>query len=142
MARQSVDNPKLKHCIMCDRWTKEYLLKQHYCDPCWRAYSRQQKRISKHRQTLMAYYGNKCSICDRGFDAMNKRNIHVDHDHTAAYNIRGLLCLNCNSMLGHCRDNLDILRRAIEYLEERQDKPLDELLAEIEAAQTQAPEVF
>ena len=142
MARQSIDNPKLKHCIMCDRWTKDFHLKQHYCDPCWRAYSRQQKRISKHRSTLMAYYGNQCSICERGFDAMNKRNIHVDHDHSAAYNIRGLLCLNCNSILGHARDSLDILEKAISYLKERQDRPLDDLLEEIALGEVDNADLF
>ena len=142
MARQHPDNAKLKHCIMCDRWTKEYTLKQHYCDPCWRAYSRQQKRISKHRATLLYYYGNECSICGRGFDSMNKRNIHVDHDHSAAYNIRGLLCLNCNSILGHARDSLEILEKAIDYLKNRQDRPLDEVLEEIQNQQSQVGDLF
>lgn len=142
MSRQHPDNAKLKHCIMCDRWTKEYQLKQHYCDPCWRAYARQQKRISKHRTTLLHYYGNHCSICGRGFDAMNKRNIHVDHDHSAAYNIRGLLCLNCNSILGHARDRIEILERAIEYLKEREDRPLDEVLQEIQNMQNPVHDLF
>jgi hypothetical protein len=35
--------------------------------------------------------------------------------------VRGLLCRLCNLMLGHCRDNPDTLRAAIDYLI---DKPL------------------
>jgi len=31
--------------------------------------------------------------------------------------IRGLLCRDCNLMLGHAQDNPDILREAANYLE-------------------------
>ena len=142
MKKYYIKNGKNLVNLNQETWTKDFHLKQHYCDPCWRAYSRQQKRISKHRSTLMAYYGNQCSICNRGFDAMNKRNIHVDHDHSAAYNIRGLLCLNCNSILGHARDSLDILEKAISYLKERQDRPLDDLLEEIALGEVDNADLF
>jgi len=142
MARQDVTDAKLKHCIMCDRWTKEYKLKQHYCDPCWRVYRRQQNRIAKHRATLMEFYGNRCAICERDLTVLRSSTIHVDHDHSAAYNIRGILCLNCNSILGHARDKRHILEAAIKYLEVRQDRPLEEVLEEIAAAENPMDDLF
>lgn len=39
----------------------------------------------------------------------------VDHCHTTK-DIRGLLCTNCNTILGKCYDSVDILLKAIQYL--------------------------
>lgn len=52
----------------------------------------------------------KCAICN---DKHNKLNI--DHCHTTG-KVRGLLCTNCNQALGKVKDNIDILKSAIEYL--------------------------
>ena len=41
---------------------------------------------------------------------------HVDHNHATKV-VRGLLCCNCNFVVGHCLDNVEILRAAIAYLE-------------------------
>lgn len=60
-----------------------------------------------------------CEICGKAapVDAYHKRH-HIDHDHkTGEY--RGILCKDCNRMLGSARDNPEILRRAVAYLEER-----------------------
>lgn len=57
--------------------------------------------------------GGRCEICKR-----EESNLHIDHDHTTG-KIRGLLCLLCNTGLGKFRDNKEILREAIRYLDER-----------------------
>ncbi len=54
----------------------------------------------------------KCAICG---GLPGKRSLSVDHDHTT-FAVRGLLCNRCNALLGHCRDNPDVLLSAIEYL--------------------------
>ena len=41
--------------------------------------------------------------------------LFVDHCHTTN-KVRGLLCQVCNTLLGNAKDNIDILKRAIEYL--------------------------
>ncbi len=41
--------------------------------------------------------------------------LHVDHCHETGV-VRGLLCTNCNIILGKCYDKPDILERAIQYL--------------------------
>lgn len=56
----------------------------------------------------------RCDLCKNTLEI--GKNCHVDHDHKTGY-IRGLLCGSCNLMLGHAKDNIETLKRAIEYLE-------------------------
>jgi hypothetical protein len=56
-----------------------------------------------------------CAICHRP-EAMKGRRLSVDHIHGLAKS-RGLLCQNCNALLGHAFDSIPILRQAIIYLE-------------------------
>ena len=57
---------------------------------------------------------NNCQICDKEFDRSIKEP-HVDHCHDTG-EVRGILCRNCNQMLGGARDNIKTLAKAIEYL--------------------------
>lgn len=57
-----------------------------------------------------------CAICDK-VPTVNKRGgLHADHDH-ANKTPRALLCNNCNLMLGHAKDQAEVLRKAALYLE-------------------------
>lgn len=56
-----------------------------------------------------------CSIC-HGIETAKNRNLHVDHCHSTG-KIRGLLCGNCNRLLGYAKDNLSVLVDAGVYLE-------------------------
>lgn len=67
----------------------------------------------KDYESLLAAQDHKCSICRRGLDAFEP---HVDHSH-ATGQVRGLLCFNCNTGLGHFRDDITVLKAAIEYLD-------------------------
>ena len=60
----------------------------------------------------------RCAICLTA-EVNGKGRFHVDHDHETGL-IRGLLCNHCNWMLGHARDNTEIMRSAIRYLEKAQ----------------------
>lgn len=51
-----------------------------------------------------------CQVC-----GAQDKLMHYDHDHTTG-DFRGMLCFNCNSGLGHFRDNPDLLAKAIAYL--------------------------
>lgn len=53
-----------------------------------------------------------CGICKQKVDGY----LHVDHDHSNGV-IRGLLCKNCNHGLGNFKDNINLLKNAIEYLD-------------------------
>ncbi len=72
--------------------------------------------------TLHDYFGMlvsqnySCKICHT-HQANLKRAMCVDHDHSTG-KVRGLLCDICNRSLGLLKDNVDVLKRAVEYLEE------------------------
>lgn len=56
----------------------------------------------------------KCAICRQDFQ--KDRVGQIDHDHKTGQ-VRGLLCLHCNLLLGHAKDQPNILRAALTYLE-------------------------
>ena len=61
----------------------------------------------------MIKQGGKCGICG---DLPTSRRLSVDHDEKTGAN-RGLLCTRCNVGLGYFKDNIEILKHAIRYLE-------------------------
>lgn len=54
---------------------------------------------------------NKCAICG----TKSEKSLAVDHCHTTG-KVRGLLCLKCNTAIGKLNDDVILLQRAIEYL--------------------------
>lgn len=56
-----------------------------------------------------------CKICGKRCLETKNNVLMVDHCHKTD-KVRGLLCGNCNSMLGHAKDNPTILLKAIQYL--------------------------
>ena len=54
--------------------------------------------------------GGVCKIC------LLSKKLVVDHDHSPPYAVRGLLCDECNKMLGHGKDNLATFERAALYI--------------------------
>lgn len=72
---------------------------------------------------LMAQ-GNKCAICARSFgdDPRSRKDLpHVDHSHSTG-RVRALLCVRCNQGIGLLREDADLLRSAITYLERHKSK--------------------
>jgi Recombination endonuclease VII len=55
----------------------------------------------------------QCEVCGR----RNGRHggIALDHCHKTGV-FRGWICFSCNTILGHCADNPEILRKLIDYL--------------------------
>lgn len=50
-----------------------------------------------------------CAICNKHRDKF-KRNLSVDHDHTTNQ-IRGLLCIICNTNVGVVEDKLEMIQK-------------------------------
>ncbi|MCQ9385088.1 endonuclease VII domain-containing protein [Brevibacterium moorei] len=64
---------------------------------------------------ILESQGGKCAICQRATGAT--KWLAVDHDHKTGYT-RGICCLTCNKfILGRSRDDPEVFRRAIAYLE-------------------------
>ena len=60
-----------------------------------------------------------CKICRDPFDAVDVRQVHIDHCHDTG-KVRGVLCSNCNKGLGCFRDNPSFLREAALHVEQFQ----------------------
>lgn len=61
----------------------------------------------------------RCYICGTPETDLT-RGLCLDHNHITGQN-RKLLCNNCNNLLGHAKENTDILSKAIEYIDEHND---------------------
>lgn len=64
---------------------------------------------------LLAEQNGLCAICGKGEDSKDGRSLSLDHCH-ATGRIRGLLCNRCNPLLGYARDDVQVLEKAIQYL--------------------------
>lgn len=71
------------------------------------------------KELILTEQNHLCAIC--GKRLKDSINSYVDHDHKTG-KIRGILCNNCNSVLGFSNDDKSILFWAIEYLEKFEDK--------------------
>lgn len=122
----------------CKPCKKEYD-KAHKAEWNFRPYSRiirykshLKNKYSLTMENLVAIYesqGGGCSICNTALPHPEDENgdkwfTSIDHDHSCCPSdtscgrcVRGLLCRDCNLMLGHAKDNTDTLKRAVEYLE-------------------------
>lgn len=56
-----------------------------------------------------------CAVC--GTADPGSRGWQIDHPHDGSGDVRGVLCMHCNSGLGFFKDSAASLRRAIEYIE-------------------------
>jgi hypothetical protein len=63
--------------------------------------------------SLREVQSGTCAICQRATG--KAKRLAVDHNHRTG-DVRGLLCGPCNSLLAHCRDDVEMLRRAARYL--------------------------
>lgn len=66
---------------------------------------------------LVTKQEGRCAICGLDHAArVGSGRLSIDHCHESG-KVRGLLCHRCNSLLGHAKDNIDTLKKAITYLE-------------------------
>lgn len=114
---------KTKICNYCglEKFTTEFNLDKRYSDGF---YYRCKKCISilyifrKYGVNLdeeLIKQNNKCLICDIVFTDVGDSRPYVDHNHETG-EFRGILCYNCNLLIGLANENIDILQSAVDYL--------------------------
>jgi Recombination endonuclease VII len=111
-------------CQTCDqvKKTSEYYLNENRCKSCCIVRASGYKREKSTGWTKEEYdqaakeQDGLCAICRNPEPVANKK-LAADHCHKTGTK-RGLLCSECNFLLGKAKDNPDILRAAIRYLEE------------------------
>lgn len=89
-----------------------------YCLECRTEHQQVLKQIKAaydYLEVLKAQHG-VCAICHEPPE-MGARLFHYDHNH-ATGKFRGLLCHNCNMMLGFARESVRFLSMAIVYVQD------------------------
>lgn len=112
---------KEKKCPVCKKNFTPKLNRAVYCSAYCYSYRKNIKNSYNVEvdfiYKLLKEQNNKCIICNLKFNKKNYRTkFNVDHNHKTGV-IRGLLCNNCNFLLGQAKDDIDILNKAIRYLE-------------------------
>lgn len=106
-----------KACILAER-KEDYRL-----NPRKRVMADRKQHLKRYGLTIESYnqlFANQrgcCLGCDRHQSEFN-RNLVVDHNHETGQ-VRGLLCVTCNLILGYAQDDIAILQNLIKYLEIR-----------------------
>lgn len=70
----------------------------------------------EERNTLTKNQNYQCKICGIEETRLDNKGLVVDHCHKSGV-VRGMLCGACNRAIGLLKENIDSLKKAIEYLE-------------------------
>jgi len=130
----------LIHCRRCNKYMDEsefslnkgrkYKGKQYatysYCKECKKymghldVYRKYGGMTPEDYLAMEAKQNGVCRICEKD---NNGKRLMVDHDHSCCPGVntcgkctRGLLCKNCNWALGNAKDNVELLKKMIDYL--------------------------
>ena len=108
-----------KECKVCNK-ERKYRWHQTELGKLSSANTKLKRRFGITLDEFNEMYKNqsgKCLICD-ATESMLGHRLAVDHCHITG-KIRGLLCKSCNVALGGFKDNIESLKKAIKYLEEK-----------------------
>lgn len=75
---------------------------------------RKYKLKRKDYNKMVEYQGGKCVICEK--TCTKNPVLSIDHDHKTG-KVRGLLCNACNSGIAFFKDDINLIERAIHYLQ-------------------------
>lgn len=69
--------------------------------------------VERYNEMFNEQEGN-CAICGLNQENFTKR-LYVDHNHDTN-EVRSLLCVNCNMLIGHAMEDIGTLEESIKYL--------------------------
>ena len=109
---------------------KRYEAKRELClsrSSSWKKKNRKRVKFLQRRNSLQSRYGitieqydamlskqdGVCLTCER--PCLSGLHLAVDHDHDTGL-IRGLLCRDCNTVLGKVNESVEILRKMITHI--------------------------
>lgn len=111
----------LRKCPKCGKVLPESMFAPNSdkCRICRRDYDWQYRYGLSPEQYLELFTAQegKCKICEK--ELPDGEYLHVDHNQ-ATGEVRGLLCDQCNRGIGFFHENIEVMKRAIKYLEENQ----------------------
>ena len=138
-----------KPCVVCARKnsqkrnktgkTKEWVQKEKgrvnaYNNKRYHSLSEEQKQAQNRRMHIRTYgiqpedydrmlteQNGVCACCGGKETNPKKKHLSIDHCHKTG-EVRSLLCDRCNRGIGALNDDLDILRKAVVYLERYQSQ--------------------
>lgn len=85
-----------------------------------REWSRKFRRYGITEKEYYAIVGSQNSLCPVCSKSLNGYKVaHIDHCHKTN-KIRGILCRDCNIIIGNAKDSPEILRRMANYLKKHQ----------------------
>lgn len=109
---------RITRCNVCEKERRKEVYQKHKQKRLNAAYDKQLKKwnlSAEDFEILSAKQNDVCLICQKTCSSGSR--LSIDHDHKTN-KIRGLLCKHCNFGLGHFQDDINLLRKAIEYLNE------------------------
>lgn len=98
--------------------------REQYKDPKERQRQRNAMMKSRYGLTgrqynaLLKKQGGVCAICGNKSNHKTQKYLHIDHNHSTGI-VRGLLCIRCNTVIGSCKESIEILNKAAKYLYHR-----------------------
>ena len=98
-------------------WRKNNQDKMHKYQKRDRLKKRYNLTIEQRSQMFIEQNG-MCGICEQQFD---DKDLCVDHNHTTG-KVRKLLCSSCNTGIGRLKEDINILRNAIRYLQQQNEE--------------------
>jgi len=99
------------------------------CKECYYKNHFRKRTVNNHNisqeEYMTIYYkqDKKCAICGKDENVTRRGRrlpLAIDHAHDTGV-IRGLLCAKCNLGIGMFGDNIELMRRAIDYLKNNGD---------------------
>jgi len=78
-------------------------------------YKRKFKLTREDILNIKIKQNSRCPICKTAFKDFKSHYLVLDHNHKTSQ-VRGILCRECNLLLGHAKDDLTTLKNAIRYV--------------------------